>query len=114
MGVLDRLRKRRKYPVEIAGEEVFIRAMSQDEFSRSMALQGEEESYGMAIGFGLLDEGGESPLFVQQEGEGDKEFGRRVLDETGFPTDTRAELSEKILKLSLPPTAAQRDKLKKS
>lgn len=112
MGIIERLRKRRKYPVTIAREEIWIRAMTQDEFKRAMALQGDEESYGMAIGFGLLDEDGESPLFVQESGETDVDFGARVLEATGFPTDTRAELATKILKLSNGPTKTQAEKLK--
>ena len=112
MSVIERLQKRRKYAATVAGEKVWIRAMTQDEFRRAVELQGDEESYGMAIGFGLLDEDGESPLFVQSSGEADVDFGARVLFETGFPTDTRAELATKILKLSQGPTAAQAEKLK--
>lgn len=113
MNVIERLRKRRKYQASIASEDVWIRAMTQDEFKRAMDLQGDEESYGMAIGFGLLDDSGESPLFVQAVGESDIDFGARVLEETGFPTDTRAELALKILQLSKGPTASQAEKLKK-
>lgn len=111
MGVIERLQKRRKYPVTVAGEEIWIRAMTQDESKRAMEFANEEESFGLLIGFGLLNESGD-PIFTVDSGEADVDFGRRVLDATDFPTDTRAELAEKILRLTKGPTKEQLEKVK--
>lgn len=111
MSVFDRLRKRRFYPIEIMGEVIHIRAMLDSELKTVSEFQMEDESIGYAIGCALLNED-QTPAFVQQPGETAKDFGARVLVELDLPSDTKAELPDKILKLSKGPLSA--DELKKN
>lgn len=100
MSVVQKLRKRRAYPVAIAGETVMIRSLLNSEFDAIMEFRDENESIGAAIGYGLLNDD-ESPAFTLATGENAKTFGARVLTELDVPLDTRKELSDKILKLTV-------------
>lgn len=111
MSVIERLRKRRFYPIEIMGETIHIRAMLDSELKQVSEFQSEDESIGYAIGCALLNED-QSPAFAQQPEETAKEFGARVLRELDLPSDTKAELPDKILRLSRGPLSA--DELKKN
>ncbi len=111
MSVIDKLRKRRFYPVVIDGEAVHIRALLDSELKTVSDFQNEDESIGFAIGKSLINED-KSPVFEQIEGEEPKEFGKRVLHAIDLPSDTKAELTSKILKLSNGPLSA--DDLKKN
>jgi hypothetical protein len=111
MSVIDKLRKRRKYPIEIDGETINIRALRDSEIDTVTEFQNDDESIGFAIGYGVLNDDG-TPAFSPLDGESPKEFGGRVLDEIDMPSDTKAEISEKIMKLSKGPLKP--DDLKKN
>lgn len=102
MSVIDRLRKRRKYPVIIDGETINIRALLDSEIDTVSEFQNDDESIGFAIGYGVLNDDG-TMAFTPHDGESPKQFGGRVLAELDMPSDTKAEISEKIMKLSKGP-----------
>lgn len=106
MSVIDKLRKRRFYPVAIDGETVHIRALLDSELKTVTEFQNEDESVGFAIGKSVLNEDS-SAAFVQLADESPKQFGQRVLTEIDLPSDTKAELTSKILKLSNGPMSAE-------
>lgn len=111
MSVIDRLRKRRKYPVEIDGDTVHIRALLESELKIASDFRDDDESIGYAIGCAVLNDDG-SQVFVMESAESSKQFGARVLAELDMPSDTKAELTTKILKLSQGPLKP--DDLKKN
>lgn len=111
MSVIDRLRKRRAYPVSIDGEEIKIRALLESELKAVSDFRDDDESIGFAIGCSVLDADG-SQMFMAKQGESPKEFGGRILAELDLPSDTKAELTSKILKLSQGPLKP--DDLKKN
>lgn len=110
MSVIDRLRKRRAYPVSIDGETIKIRAMLESELKLASEFRDDDESIGYAIGCAVLNDDG-SQVFTSNM-ETPKEFGARVLLALDLPSDTKAELTSKILKLSQGPLKP--DDLKKN
>jgi hypothetical protein len=111
MSVIDRLRKRRFYPVEIDGEKIHIRAMLDSELKAVSDFRDQDESVGYAFGCSLVNEDS-TAVFTRLTDESPQQFGARVLAEIDLPSDTKAELTSKILKLSNGPPSA--DDLKKN
>jgi hypothetical protein len=111
--VIDRLRKRRAYPLSIDGEKVYVRAFTKSERQEFKPLANEEESYGFVMGCGLINEDG-SVMFAREEGEEAKAFAIRVEDAAELPDDTRAQICTAIVKLSEGPTIEQLKALKKN
>lgn len=111
--VIQRLRKRRAYPLEICGEIIHIRAVTRSEREQMKPHMAEEVSYGITLGFGLVTVDG-SPVFRINDGESVEDFGERVLTEADLPDDTRTEICAAIVKLSQGPTKEQLEALKKS
>lgn len=106
MSVIDRLRKRRFYPFEILGEVIHLRALLDSELKTVSEFRNEDESIGFAVGCALINED-QSPVFMKSADESPKQFGARVLTEIDLPSDTKAELTSKILKLSNGPLSAE-------
>jgi len=105
VSVIDRLRKRRSYPIEIDGDTIKIRALLQSELKLASEFRDDDESIGYAIGCAVLNDDGSqafTPL-IKEVNESPKEFGARVLAELDMPSDTKAELTQKIMKLSQGP-----------
>lgn len=98
-GVIDKLRKRRFYPVTIGGETVHIRGMVFAEHKEVESFGDSAESWGYAIGCCLLNEDG-TLVVSRQADESAKDFGARVLAELNLSDDTRGELIASIVKLS--------------
>lgn len=73
--------------------------MKHSERREAESFGNEQESWGYAIGVGLLNEDG-SQAFTRQPEETPKAFGARVLDELDPPDDIRAEIIETLVKLS--------------
>ena len=111
--VIERLQKRRRYPIEIDGETVFIRSLKQAERDACEQFKNEESSLGYAIGIALMADNGE-PMFTQSADEPAIDFGDRVLTTLDMADDTRSQLVNAILKLSNGPTAEQLEALKKN
>ena len=111
MSVIDRLRKRRFYPVTIDGETIHIRALLDSELALAEPFKYEQQSIGYAFGCALLNEDG-SPVFTRETEESPQEFGDRVLQAMNLPQDTKAELRDKIIHLSEGPLKP--DDLKKN
>jgi len=100
MSVIDKLRKRRAYQVTIGDEKVTVRSLLESEIDLLNTISGDAESYGVAIGCGLLEEDG-SAAFVRAADEDAKTFGARVLKSIDMPTDTKKELGDKIMSLTI-------------
>ena len=107
MSVVLKLQKRRKYPVAIDGQEVFVRAMLLSEQREAMKFSNDDVSLNFALGCGLLGDDG-TPEFERLENETVQEFGDRVGELLAdVPVDTRAQLASTIVKLTAGPTAEQ-------
>lgn len=113
LSVVEKLRRRRRYPVEIDGETVHVRAVTDSEKRTVMPFRDEEESFGYLIGKCLLNDDG-SAVCEQQSDEDAKAFGARVLAELDLPTDTQAQLATTILKLAAGPTPEQLKAIEKN
>lgn len=111
MSVIDRIRKRRFYPVQIGGEAIHIRAMLDSELNIVSQFKNEDESIGYAIGCALLNDD-QSQAIAATPDETPKQFGARVLKELDLPSDTKAEIVAKIMRLSQGPL--KDDELKKN
>lgn len=103
---IERLRKRRCYPVEIDGEKIHIRALLTSEQSELMEIRDQDESFGYALGCALVNDD-RSPVYTRVETESALQFGARVLTDIDLPTDTRAELTDLILKLTAGPKSLE-------
>lgn len=101
-GVIDKVRKRRRWPIELDGETVYVRALLESEHREVKDFETDVESYGFAIGCCLLNDDGTAVIY-RNAGESAKEFGARVLLELDMPVDTRAQLCERIVKLATGP-----------
>lgn len=104
--VIDRINKRAKYPAKINGETIYLRSMKRSERLAVMQFKDDEESFGFAIGVGLLNDDGTQAI-ERNAGESDKEFGKRVLETLDLSDDVRSQLVTQILKLSNGPTPEQ-------
>jgi len=102
MSMIEKLRKRRSYPVTIGEETVHVRALTEGERTEVLPFKSEDSSFGFVIGCGLLNDAQE-PEFVKAPGESPQDFGTRVLKEADLPTDTRTELATAILNLTSGP-----------
>lgn len=111
MSVIERLQKRRAYPVSIDGDVIHIRALRASELAVASGFQNDDESIGFVIGYGVVNDDG-SQAILQVEGETAKDFGARVLSTLDLPLDTRSEITSKIMKLSNGPLSE--DELKKN
>lgn len=105
MSVIDKLRKRKNYPVEVDGETVHVTALTTKVIS---ALSEVDDSgiwsSGVVIGFGLMDDDG-SPVFSMNDGETLEAFGSRVLDELDAPLPVVTQLVDAIKKVTKPANA---------
>tara|TARA_R110000822_G_scaffold66972_3_gene163418 strand:+ start:419 stop:763 length:345 start_codon:yes stop_codon:yes gene_type:complete len=110
--VIERLQRRRHYPIDIDGDDVFVRSLTKAERGLCEPFRDDEASIGYAIGVALVSEYG-APVFTATADESPLAFGNRVLDELQLPDDTRSQLVTAILKLSNGPTADQLASLKK-
>ncbi len=100
--VIQHLRKRKRWPVEIDGATVYVRALLESEHREVRKFDSEPESYGFAIGCCLLNDDGTTAL-SRNPGEEAKTFGARVLAELDLPLDTRAQLCDRIVRLAQVP-----------
>lgn len=109
--VTERVRKRLKYPVDLDGDIVYVRALRGSEFRTAhQELANNDAGFGYALGCGLLNDDG-SQAFTRDPGESAEAFGNRVLDELDLSLDVRSYLTDKILRLS---RGDDIEKLKKS
>lgn len=113
MSVIEKLRKRRCYPVVIDGESIHVRALTDAERKAALAIKDCEESFGCTIGYGLVNED-RSPVWTIQPDETAKDFGARVLTEAQMPDDTRTQLVQVIFKLTTGPTPEQLKAIEKN
>ena len=110
------LHKRRCWPVTICGGTVHVRALTNAEKDGLIPLSASEASWGVIIGCGLLHED-ESQVFTREPEESWEAFGDRVLLDDllqNMPTDTQAELSQTISKLSQGPSKEQLKAIEKN
>jgi len=102
MGVLDKCAKRRKYPIDIDGEKIHVRALTYDEIDR-LQLIDKESRTGFIVACGLLEETGEPAIPVRTESETDAEWITRVVPLVrSMPSDTILTIVEAVDKVSRP------------
>lgn len=104
---IELLRKRQAYRVPLSGDDfVLIRGLTYAELD-DVQKYGSTESadpvagYGIAIGYGLLQQDGTSQQFTRCSDESADVFGKRVLFEIETTLDILKELAEKIVKLTI-------------
>jgi hypothetical protein len=102
--VIERLRKRRCYPILLDGEQIHIRALLTSELQTisSIAKGNDDSAIGFAFGCSVLHADG-TQVFQRTATESDVEFGTKILVELDLPLDTKAELTGKIMRLSQGP-----------
>lgn len=100
--VLDRLRKRRCYPVPEAGEGIFVRSLTRGELIRLARIEGDAKT-DFVLGCVLVTETG-APVLPLLDGEGDAEFCERVkaafLD---VDTETVSQITQAVGRLGKVP-----------
>lgn len=93
--VLDRLRKRRCYPVPEAGEGIFVRSLTRGELIRLARIEGDAKT-DFVLGCVLVTEAG-APVLPPLEGESDADFCERV--KTAFldvDTETVSQITQAV------------------
>lgn len=102
-GVLDRLRKKRGFPVEIDGETYFVRSPTIGELKRLESLEANDKT-GFLMGCALCVDAGGLPEFPKDDGETDPAWASRVLDSlSDVPTQTIRALSDGVAALNKAP-----------
>lgn len=106
MSVINIVRKRRMWPVDIGGETIHLRALLMSELQTVEPFRDEDESVGYVIGCSLVNQDA-SPVYIISPDETPKQFGARVLSDLDLPLDTKSELLTKISKLSNGPPSIE-------
>ena len=96
--VMDRLRKRRHFPVKLDEEStVYVRPMTQGEIWRMDAFNSDSRLMnGFCLACAVVDDAGQA-LCARNEGESDQDFAARGAEFfADIPTDTLSTLIEGI------------------
>jgi hypothetical protein len=102
-GVLDKIRKRKAYPVTLPnGEEIHIRQMSMGEHVRRAALTG-DANLGFMVGCILAEDNGDTAYSKKPE-ESDAEFGLRVATDCELDPASFHAIQEAVKKLEKVPS----------
>lgn len=110
-GIVQKLRKRKCYPVTIGEETIHVRPLTLGELSQLDGLQGARQIAGFYFGCSLVDDSGE-PAFKRVEGETLDAFAERVANDLqDIPQDTLHLIRQAIEKASNVPSL---ESLKKS
>lgn len=97
--VIDKLKKRRSYPITIDGETFHIRAMTLGEMKRMESID-QEKAVGFMLGSALV-EPDTTRSFPQAEGETDEAFADRVAETLAdTPSDTIRAIGDRVQKLN--------------
>ena len=100
----ERCAKRRKYPVDLDGETVFVRSLTNAERGHLATLIDGDQVTACAIGFGLLDDAGVAALPQQTIEESLADWIARVQTLiANWPSDTMLQLREAIAKVTTTP-----------
>ena len=100
MGLLNKINTRNRYPVEINGNQVFVRSLKSSELKRMNALDGDRKAYFM-FGMCLVDSEGR-PEIAKTADEDDATFAARVeeaFDDADIDFETMGKISEAIGKI---------------
>ena len=76
-----------------------LRGLRQSELDRALAIKDRDESNGVVIGFGLLEDD-KTQAFTHAELEGDIDFGARVLQQLDLTPGMQRHMIEKIGELT--------------
>lgn len=102
-GVLNRLRKKRGYPVEIEGETYHVRSLTLGELRRLEPLAAELKT-GFVLGCALCSDAEGGQELPANDGEADAAWADRIGNElSDIPTQTIRELTESIAKVGTSP-----------
>ncbi len=100
---LNKLRKKRGFPVEIDGDTFHVRSLTLGELRRVETLKPADKT-GFVIGCTLCTGDGGEPEFPKQDGEDDSAWAQRVVDELAdVPTETIRTLSDRVASLGKVP-----------
>jgi len=101
--LVERIQRRRFYPVPVAGETFHVRALSIADRRRMDAIEDILDKSFFALGRGLCNGDG-SEAFPRRPEEGDLDYARRMANELAeIPTDTFSELCAAINKIGIAP-----------
>jgi len=101
--VLERLRKKRGYPVTIDGETFYVRSLTIGELRRLDSLDAEAKT-GFVVACALCADANGGQELPQAEGESDATWALRVLTELAdVPTETIRALSDGVAKIGKTP-----------
>lgn len=104
--VLNRLKKKRGYPVVIDEETFYVRSLTIGEFKRLGEIQDDQRT-GFTIGCALCSDDKGEPEIPQKDGEADSAWAERVLEELAdVPSETIRALAEGVASLSKTPKAS--------
>ena len=102
-GVLDRLKKKRGYPVEIDGDTYYVRSLTIGELKR-LADAPAEQKTGFVLGCALCSDSSGVAEFLKLDGESDTAWADRVMSEIAdVPTETIRALSSGVANISKTP-----------
>jgi hypothetical protein len=106
-GVLDRLKKKRGYPVVVDGQTFHVRSLTIGEFKRYANVKDDAKT-GFVIGCALCcDENGDQEFPKLTPAESDVEWAARVLDELeDVPSENIRAISDGVAALSKTPSAS--------
>jgi hypothetical protein len=100
----SRCAKRRKYPVELDGETVFVRSLTNAERGQLAGLIDSDQVTACAIGFGLMDDAGGAGLPQAEATETLADWIARIQTLIAiWPSDTTLQLREAIAKVTTTP-----------
>lgn len=102
--VLERLRKKRAFPVMIDGQEFHVRTPTIGELRRLDAMTADNRT-GFLVGCTLCSDASGVQEIPKQADEEDAKWAERVLDALAdVPTETIRALSDGVAKISQTPT----------
>lgn len=102
-GVLDRLKKKRGYPVDIDGETYYVRSLTVGELKRLEAVPPAQKT-GFVVGCALCTEASGIAEFPQSDSESDVDWSNRVMEAISeVPTETIRALSDGVANISKTP-----------
>lgn len=103
MSMIDRLKKRRCYPVQIGEDTVYLRSMTLGEMDRTEKLPYDDRT-GFVLACSLIQQDG-TPEFSAITGETDAELSGRVIAAmSDVPDDNLRAIADAIQKLRHTPT----------
>lgn len=104
MSVIQRVQKRRKYPITVDGDTIYLRTLSYEDAELIDTITEPVDKLFYAVGQAMIEDSGE-PAFPPIAGETPSEFAARAKAALkGMGQDTLKEISEAITKITKAPS----------